>query len=227
VGMAAALCKREKLLPRDVYTRHRVKTLQQELLKMGHYIPGIRLQDPQDIVHQATIQASSRLRLGSLSPDGMLAPLETNVAMLIPVPAGPMPTISFPVTCTQATQLQCELRTSTKRGNFTPDVVLEQKYVSLQAASVVATSEAVFSTIGTQRLQREDQMRAPGTLSTSQIHTVTLDFDVTIDDPCYVFICLKANPDVRVQYTRLRATGIKALRLQANGRSTQSSTKAR
>jgi len=51
VGMAAALCQREGLLPRDVYTRRRIKTLQQELLKVGQYIPGIRLHDPQDIVH--------------------------------------------------------------------------------------------------------------------------------------------------------------------------------
>jgi len=217
VGMAAARCQHEGLLPRDVYTRRRIKALQQDLLKTGHYIPGIHLQDPQDIVHQATIRASSRFRMGQLACDGKLIPLDVSMGMLIPLGRGLVPKISLPVTCTQATQLTCELRISSKRGNFTPDVLLAQQTIAVEplteAVAVAAQSAAA-------RAQGATRERAPSSSAAgaNALQTVDLSFDVSLDQARYAFVCLKANSDMAVQYSRMRVTGIKALGLQANGR---------
>ena len=217
VGMAAAICQREKLLPRDVYTRRRIKTLQQELLRTGQYIPGIRLQDPQDIVHQAKIEASSRFRLGQLACDGKLTPLDAPMGMLIPAGRGLVPKISLPVTCTQATQLTCELRTSSKRGNFTPDVLLAQQTIAVKPPAEAVTVASLSAAARTQGATpgRTESLNAS---SARALQTLDFSFDVSLDEARYLFVCLKANPAVSVQYTRSQVTGIKALGLQANGR---------
>ncbi len=57
-GTAAALACKHKTSPRGVYEQHLVE-LQQQLLKDGCYIPGVRGQDPLDLAQRATVTASS------------------------------------------------------------------------------------------------------------------------------------------------------------------------
>ena len=46
--MAAALCREQALLPRDLLSPERLPLLQRRLLRAGQYIPGLTLDDPDD-----------------------------------------------------------------------------------------------------------------------------------------------------------------------------------
>jgi hypothetical protein len=128
VGLAAALCQRYHWEPRGVD----VSLLQRQLLGAGQYIPGVALKDPEDLVRGATLTASSRYRLAELPPGGPLLPLDVGRAMLLPLPAGPVPAATFRVDVSAPSELTVEVRGSSRLGNFTPDVMLHRETIRLQ-----------------------------------------------------------------------------------------------
>ena len=131
VGVAAAICRREKLLPADLSAAEKIEQLQQEALKSGQFIPHVRLADPEDLVRTATIWASSQLRLSRLPADGPWLKLGQSWAMMLPVSAGPMPKVTFQADVEVATKLRAELRISTRPENHTPDLTLDSRTISL------------------------------------------------------------------------------------------------
>ena len=120
VAMAAALCRRDGLLPRDVG----VKELQRDLLRRGQYIPGMALDDPEDLARAAGIRASSEFAFGGFLPSGETVRLDASRAMLLPVAEWKIPAVTFLVDVTEATTLEVEIRGASRRGNFTPDETL-------------------------------------------------------------------------------------------------------
>jgi hypothetical protein len=132
VAIAAVLCRKHDLLPADIARPDRVTELQRELLRRGQYIPGVRLDDPDDLASDSSITASSQLVLDSLAPNGETLPLKPPRAMMIPVPAGPMPDITIRLDVWASTLLAAELRTSSVRGNYTPDVAHKRKILRLE-----------------------------------------------------------------------------------------------
>jgi hypothetical protein len=124
VGIAAALCIRQQLKPRDLLAVPRMKQLQRELLASGQYIPGFALEDPADLARQARISASSELKLARLLPNGDTLPLNDSWGMLLPVTTGPMPKVEVILDVNAPTTLRAELRVSRRPGNHTPDVTL-------------------------------------------------------------------------------------------------------
>ena len=131
-GMAAVLCKKGNLVPRDLLVRDRMQQLQLELLKSGQYIPGLRLEDPDDLARTATISATSRMQLGELPPDGGTATLAASRAMLLPVAAGPIPRFSVLLDVARSTHLTAELRRCSRPGSFTPDAILASRTIPLE-----------------------------------------------------------------------------------------------
>jgi FAD dependent oxidoreductase len=131
VGIAAALCLRDGIQPRDLLQPARMREFQRSLLRSGQFIPGVSHDDPADLARTAKITASSELALSELSPSGETLPLAESWAMMLPVPAGPMPVISVTVDASAATCLRAELRISGKPDNHTPDVVLKSLEISL------------------------------------------------------------------------------------------------
>ena len=125
VGMAAALCTRKGLRPRDLVADGLMAELQQSLLKTGHHIPGHALRDERDLAQRATLSASSAFVLTDLSADGPLLPLTDSAGQMLPLPAGPVPALTAFVTATQDTTLTVELRRSSRPDNHTPDVTLQ------------------------------------------------------------------------------------------------------
>jgi hypothetical protein len=125
VGMAAALCAQQHILPADLSSSEQMQRLQRELLKHGQHIPGRSLDDPDDLISLASINASSQLHLSSLPPNGPMLPLTQSWAQLLPVDKGTVPAVSFTVDVTAPTTLHLELRTSDRSDNHTPDVVLD------------------------------------------------------------------------------------------------------
>jgi hypothetical protein len=128
VGMAAALCRREGLMPRAVA----VAELQRELLKSGQFIPGVALNDPRDLAAQATVQSSSCFELRQLAPGGETQTLDAARAMLLPVGTGRLPAVTFLADVHAATCLEVEVRGSDRAENYTPECVLHRQVYELQ-----------------------------------------------------------------------------------------------
>ena len=133
VGIAAAICLRDGLNPRDLLEPARMHELQQRLLRSGQYIPGVQHADSADLARTARITASSELALSELTPCGETLPLTESWAMMLPVAAGPMPKVEFTVDAAAATTLRAELRFSAKTDNHTPDLTVKSLEIPLAA----------------------------------------------------------------------------------------------
>jgi len=131
VGAAAAVCHRHGTLPRALLQPPRMAELQRDLLRTGQHIPGVRLQDADDLARHATLTASSELRLATLPPDGPLRSLNHAAAMMLPVVAGSRVTLTVLADVSSEENLRVELRQSARADNHTPDVTLETKVIPL------------------------------------------------------------------------------------------------
>ncbi len=183
VGMAAAMCVRNELLPRDLLAPARLRALQRDLLRAGQYIPEFRLDDTEDLVRSARISVSSELKLSGFAPNGETTALDAASAMMLPVQAGPMPCVEYLVDVRTAATLRADLRISSKPENHTPDVTLAALDIPLRAG--------------------EGQ-------------SAKLDFLAQIDEPRYAFVCLLPNPEVSVQLSDQRVTGVLAVSQKFN-----------
>lgn len=133
-GMAAAICKRDKVLPRDVGSGSRLRELQLRLHRLGQHIPNQLPTDPDDLAQHATLSASSTLKLASLPADGPVAALEPNRAQgqMLPLRKGAIPTITLHAKVAQPTTLQLEIATSKTPDYHTPDRSIESFAIALQ-----------------------------------------------------------------------------------------------
>jgi len=137
VGMAAALCIEEKILPRELLDEGRMERLQRRLLRAGQHIPGVRLRDPQDLASTAKMSATSSLRIDTLVASGELRDANMPCALLLPVTAGPIPAISLLVDAATQASLHMEVWKSSKAGNTTPDVKLASADVVVEAGQSI------------------------------------------------------------------------------------------
>jgi FAD dependent oxidoreductase len=135
VGLAAAICAKKKLKPRDLLAAPRMAELQRELIRIGQYIPGVALADENDLARTAEISATSELKLSQFAPSGETMPLDAAWAMMLPVTPGAMPKVEFLVDVSAPTTLRAELRVSSKAHNHTPDVTLAKQEIKLQEGS--------------------------------------------------------------------------------------------
>jgi hypothetical protein len=133
VGMAAAICKEKGLLPKDLSSPELIGKLQRRLVAGGQYIPGYRLHDAEELAHQAEIKVSSTYKLRALPFDGPWRKLDFAMAQMLPVGKGSMPKITVELQADVATQVSVRLMAAAKRGNFTPEVVLGETVLSLEA----------------------------------------------------------------------------------------------
>ena len=175
VGLAAALCLRDSLLPAEISKAPKIQELQQGLLQRGQFIPEVPGKNVENLAHTAQLNVSSHLRLSELPADGPLLPLTKSWAQMLPVSKGPVPKVTFTVNVAKATILQVELRSSERSTNYTPDVILGSNAIEL----------------------------APG-----ENQTIVMDFDLSVDEPRYLFYCLMQDPDISVHSSEQRLTGI-------------------
>ncbi|MBS1601132.1 MAG: FAD-dependent oxidoreductase [Bacteroidetes bacterium] len=152
-GMAAVLCRQLGVEPRALGDVGKMEVLQRELQRAGQYIPGFVLRDPDDLVRQARVVASSRLVLGGLKEgeaEGFLRPMTLSLAQLLPLEAGKVPVFSCHAEAEAETTLEVELKISGRAGNFTPDVSLGRKHIRLQPGRncVVLDLDAVMPEAG-------------------------------------------------------------------------------
>ncbi|AEI49042.1 FAD-dependent oxidoreductase [Runella slithyformis] len=197
VGMAAKMCIEKGLLPRQLSEPQHIAFLQQELLKTGQHIPNVILEDSQDLVQKATISASSELVLEELLPAGEPQRLEFSVAQMLPVCSSGctiltkkegdlqspkiIKTILHPY-ADEPTELEIELRISSRADNHTPDVILEKRTIALQKGRNCVHLEF-------------DLMDA-------------LKDYPDLESVGYAFLVLQKNEKVKIQYSDQRITGI-------------------
>ncbi len=193
IGMAAAHCLQEGLLPRDISEPERMARLQRDLMRAGQHIPGLRLQDGEDLVQLARIGASSKYCLEGLPDDGPLQALEHSIAQMLPVPAGPAPEVDFVVDVDEPTTLRLELRASERLGNYTPNVTLGALEFELAAGpNQTVTADFDVSVADDQYLfyclmANEDvhahlsEQRLSGVLPLQQRRTQTPPADIGVD----------------------------------------------
>jgi hypothetical protein len=124
VALAAVLCRKHGLLPADIAKPPFIRELQRNLIRAGQYIPGVRLDDDEDLARTAAITASSRYILDRLPASKVTRTLRASQAMMLPVAAGPLPAITLRVDANAPTRLDVELRASSQVGNFSPDTVI-------------------------------------------------------------------------------------------------------
>jgi hypothetical protein len=129
VAIAAVLAKEQQLLPREILGH--MNALQQRLLKAGQFIPDVKNNDPKDRVREAIITASSEYSLVSLPESGELYPLDTGMAQLLPVVAGKLPVMRFHLQAAEKTAIIIQLAVCSRKGSYTPDLILEERTVSL------------------------------------------------------------------------------------------------
>ena len=139
VAMAAVLAKEQGLLPREVLGR--IGELQQRLLRAGQFIPGIRNEDAGDLVKAATLSASSEYKISGWPESGELYPLETGIAQLLPVSPGKLPEIRFHLHAGEKTTVTAHLAVCSRKGSYTPDVLMEERILALEHGRNCVTLE--------------------------------------------------------------------------------------
>lgn len=131
VAIAAALCLRDGLLPRDVVAPNRMVELQRELLRRGQHIPQHVREDPDDLARAASVRASTEFALGTLPDDGMPVTLDVDRGQLLPLPAGKVPQFGLLVDVNEPTTLHAEIRRGTRADDYTPDQLLGRCAIDL------------------------------------------------------------------------------------------------
>lgn len=132
VGMAAMLCHRGSVRPRDLMRPAKIQELQQRLLRSGQHIPGVYADDPEDKARSASVVPTSILKLDKLSASGEFMPLDIPVALLLPIAAGPVPVVTVILVSSGETKVIGELWGASRKGNTTPDVKLGEVGLTLR-----------------------------------------------------------------------------------------------
>lgn len=140
VGMAAAMCIEQGLLPRQLLEPKRMEILQRRLLRSGQHIPGLAWTDPNDLARTATLCATSSLCIDRLDSGGEMHDADTPCALLLPLNAGPVPEIALLVDTDADTTMHMELWQSSKPGNTTPEVKLGTADAAVSAGKSISAT---------------------------------------------------------------------------------------
>ncbi|UXX77866.1 FAD-dependent oxidoreductase [Reichenbachiella carrageenanivorans] len=143
VGMAAALCIREGLLPKDMQEEPRMTMLQNELNLVGQSIPHVPIRSEQNLINDAVLKASSVLKLGQMPAGDTWINLATSLAQLLPLSVGQAYHFRVNVKAKEKTTLTVQLRISEKPANYTPEIIWEE--LTFELAPGQQSLEIAFS----------------------------------------------------------------------------------
>lgn len=210
VGMAAKVCIENRLFPRDISETKYILTLQRELLKTGQHLPNHVLQDPQDLVQKAHIKASSTLVLSELKPNDHLVRMNESVAQMLPIfDLHRVPEVICHPYADEPTELQIQLRISSKPSHHTPDVTVAKQTVLLQKGRNCVRLAWPFLTPTKEEAEYRTGRYAaagpvPGQYDTPPSVRVTKQNN-------YAYLIIEKNEKVQLQYSEERVTGILSL----------------
>ncbi|MDE1178477.1 MAG: FAD-dependent oxidoreductase [Edaphobacter sp.] len=138
VGMAAVLCHRDGLRPRDLIVPEKLHELQQQLLRAGQHIPGVYADDAADKARAAKVTASSELELAELKASGEWTLLDKPMSLLLPVGEGHVPAVTVSLRAQVAVMVKASLWGAEHEGNTTPDKKLGETEFLLAAGEQMA-----------------------------------------------------------------------------------------
>ena len=226
VGMAAAVCREQRLLPRDLLQQDRMSELQTRLLRSGQHIPRVKRTDPLDLAQQAEVSASTTLRGLDLEPSSAQQLVDSR-AIMLPLVGGKVPECAIRLRYNQDTKLRAELRTCSRLATYTPDVVVSQESIDLTAVNAdyalevqeshvhETTAELQVGAVGEPTISTGSSKRSSVLLGSSRSDEdgwvdaeVRLRFGGELSNANYAFVCLMANPAVEVYESRQLVTGV-------------------
>jgi hypothetical protein len=225
VGMAAAICRRDGLLPRDLADETRVAKLQNALLRAGQHIPHVQLaaaddDDARELARTAKVTASSTLALRELPASGEFVKLDRGRAMLLPLQAGPVPEIRIRARGKSGANLVVQLRTCSRDESFTPDEVLEAEVIELgSGAAVAATASASTSAVSaavSAVASVPTAARNGATQPAAVDELVSVKFDTILETARYAMVCFMPNADIELAVSDRRVTGVLSLTHSVN-----------
>jgi FAD dependent oxidoreductase len=126
VGTAASLCRSANTDPRGLMKNGLITDLQQLLLRNGVFIPGVELNNNNNLCAEADLTASSTCYFMGFEEADEYLPLSHSIAQMLPLVAGPIPAMKICCEASEDTRIHIELRTSIKKSNHTPEQILEK-----------------------------------------------------------------------------------------------------
>ncbi|MCK9639704.1 MAG: FAD-dependent oxidoreductase [Prolixibacteraceae bacterium] len=132
IGMAAVLCLQLGLNPTDFAKTENIKILQQKLNINGQSIPGVPIDQKENLAAEAKIEASSELVLDQIPFDGDWLELKIAAGQLLPLSKDIQYSFEISADVRVTTSLEVELQTSSKIFNFTPDVLIDSQRIELK-----------------------------------------------------------------------------------------------
>lgn len=131
VAKAAKLCIQNDWSPRNVADKDKIGKLQLMLNRDGQSIPRIETSDSDDLINKAEISASSELKLSRMSSNGEWKVINFNTAQILPVEGGETYSFKFKLRASSDTTVICQLKQSSSKKHFTPDVEIESQSFNL------------------------------------------------------------------------------------------------
>ncbi len=144
VGMAASLCFKNKFTTRQLAEKENIGQLQSELNKIGQSIPRLDWEDKLDLAQEATITASSSLKLKKFNENGEWQKLTFGTAQLLPLKSNTKYKYSVKVKAEEQTNLEIQFKKSSSDKHFTPDVTLEKQQFELKAGEQEIEIQSLF-----------------------------------------------------------------------------------
>ena len=132
VGEAAAVCHDYGCSPMDLLDQDKLAILQRRLQINGQSIPFIPIKDDEDISSVANVEASSSLSLSEMAFDGTWKSLESGAAQMLPLRKGVDYKFSVKLRSEKESKVNVSLWVSSKAFNYTPDVCLSSKTITLK-----------------------------------------------------------------------------------------------
>ena len=132
VGMAAVVCSKNNILPKEVLDEKYLELLQNKLNINGQSIPDIPIKSSSNLITSGAVSASSELNLSTIPFDGGWTNLSTAAAQLLPLNAHTKYEFTVCVNAHEDTILHVQLRSSANAKSYTPDVLLETSTIKLK-----------------------------------------------------------------------------------------------
>jgi hypothetical protein len=150
------MCVDNNINTKDILEKPRIFQLQNSLNLSGQSIPGKPIDYSRLNVDKPQVCVSSTFELKRLPFNGEWAGLEEGFAQLLPLRANQKYGFKILVVAKNESSLCAQLRKSSKRGNYTPDVILEEiilpvakgeQYLSLWFDEELESDQYAFLTI--------------------------------------------------------------------------------
>ena len=133
VGMAAVLCHQNNIKPAEILSSNFLLCLQQSLNSMGQGIVGIPFNSNHYLSGSAKISASSTQIIGEIPFSGEWIPLKESSGQLLPFQKNSKHEFTVLIKSNKKTTLAVQLRVSSKKENYTPDKIIEEKKLLIES----------------------------------------------------------------------------------------------